>query len=146
MLRRPPRSTRTDTICPYTTLFRSLEEVADIEWYWQNKTTNELFSKKPKGEAYALRAWNYFKLLQAHAGPGQNGEMLGVPIVDHVLDATDPDDYQVPRSSFNDMVEFIISDCDKAIARLPSRWEDEDRKRGGEGTGVSDSEDIGGRR
>src|SRR3546814_19699605 len=50
--------------------------------------------------------------------------MLGVPIVDHVLDATDPDDYQVPRSSFNDLVEFIISDCDKAIASLPSRWED----------------------
>src|SRR3546814_20234257 len=25
MIRRPPRSTRTDTLCPYTTLFRSLE-------------------------------------------------------------------------------------------------------------------------
>src|SRR3546814_1659505 len=24
MIRRPPRSTRTDTLCPYTTLFRSL--------------------------------------------------------------------------------------------------------------------------
>src|SRR3546814_16463793 len=27
MLRRPPRSTRTDTLFPYTTLFRSLERV-----------------------------------------------------------------------------------------------------------------------
>src|SRR3546814_20927038 len=27
MLRRPPRSTRTDTLFPYTTLFRSLDEV-----------------------------------------------------------------------------------------------------------------------
>src|SRR3546814_18567164 len=26
MLRRPPRSTRTDTLCPYTTLFRSLAD------------------------------------------------------------------------------------------------------------------------
>src|SRR3546814_11081562 len=25
MIRRPPRSTRTDTLCPYTTLFRSLQ-------------------------------------------------------------------------------------------------------------------------
>src|SRR3546814_11112162 len=25
MIRRPPRSTRTDTLCPYTTLFRSLK-------------------------------------------------------------------------------------------------------------------------
>src|SRR3546814_11067921 len=27
MLRRPPRSTRTDTLFPYTTLFRSIEEL-----------------------------------------------------------------------------------------------------------------------
>src|SRR3546814_14749768 len=26
MLRRPPRSTRTDTLCPYTTLFRSVAQ------------------------------------------------------------------------------------------------------------------------
>src|SRR3546814_8896825 len=26
MIRRPPRSTRTDTLCPYTTLFRSVRQ------------------------------------------------------------------------------------------------------------------------
>src|SRR3546814_11515690 len=31
MLRRPPRSTRTDTLCPYTTLFRSPRLLEDIE-------------------------------------------------------------------------------------------------------------------
>src|SRR3546814_5813099 len=31
MLRRPPRSTRTDTLCPYTTLFRSLRKL--IDWH-----------------------------------------------------------------------------------------------------------------
>src|SRR3546814_10746087 len=30
MIRRPPRSTRTDTLFPYTTLFRSVEESSDI--------------------------------------------------------------------------------------------------------------------
>src|SRR3546814_14739037 len=30
MIRRPPRSTRTDTLFPYTTLFRSLERAAAI--------------------------------------------------------------------------------------------------------------------
>src|SRR3546814_1955230 len=30
MIRRPPRSTRTDTLFPYTTLFRSVEDVAII--------------------------------------------------------------------------------------------------------------------
>src|SRR3546814_5626267 len=29
MIRRPPRSTRTDTLFPYTTLFRSIEAVPD---------------------------------------------------------------------------------------------------------------------
>src|SRR3546814_20309031 len=30
MIRRPPRSTRTDTLFPYTTLFRSVDEAAGI--------------------------------------------------------------------------------------------------------------------
>src|SRR3546814_9800282 len=32
MIRRPPRSTRTDTLCPYTTLFRSqIENASDLQ-------------------------------------------------------------------------------------------------------------------
>src|SRR3546814_1957980 len=31
MIRRPPRSTRTDTLFPYTTLFRSHQRIAGIE-------------------------------------------------------------------------------------------------------------------
>src|SRR3546814_7344788 len=31
MIRRPPRSTRTDTLFPYTTLFRSRQIVVDLE-------------------------------------------------------------------------------------------------------------------
>src|SRR3546814_10499079 len=30
MIRRPPRSTRTDTLFPYTTLFRSVEDIAAV--------------------------------------------------------------------------------------------------------------------
>src|SRR3546814_2580127 len=30
MIRRPPRSTRTDTLCPYTTLFRSQIQFAQV--------------------------------------------------------------------------------------------------------------------
>src|SRR3546814_4125757 len=30
MIRRPPRSTRTDTLCPYTTLFRSKSALARL--------------------------------------------------------------------------------------------------------------------
>src|SRR3546814_15676411 len=31
MIRRPPRSTRTDTLFPYTTLFRSIMRIADVQ-------------------------------------------------------------------------------------------------------------------
>lgn len=101
-----------------------LEEMDGIEWYWRNDETNALFAKKLRGEAYALRAWNYFNLLQAHSGIGNNGENLGVPIVDHVLDISKPEDYQIPRATFNALVKFIIDDCDSAISKLPVRWID----------------------
>ena len=101
-----------------------LEEMQDIEWYWKNEVTSSLLADKFNGEAYALRGWYYFHLLQSHAGQGANGEMLGVPIVDKVLSPDDPSEYQIPRSSFNNLVEFIIGDCEKAIELLPDRWVD----------------------
>src|SRR3546814_12030585 len=33
MIRRPPRSTRTDTLFPYTTLFRSRDKAATSRWW-----------------------------------------------------------------------------------------------------------------
>src|SRR3546814_7578203 len=33
MIRRPPRSTRTDTLFPYTTLFRSLSDTSAYRWW-----------------------------------------------------------------------------------------------------------------
>src|SRR3546814_6018342 len=52
MIRRPPRSTRTDTLFPYTTLFRSL--VTNNIWYggqiYDDNATLQprLFEAKPK--------------------------------------------------------------------------------------------------
>ena len=101
-----------------------LEEMEDVTWYWQSNEVDSLFATKFMGEAYALRAWNYFHLLQAHAGRGADGEMLGVPIVDKVLDITSESDYQVPRSSFSGLVAFILEDCERARTKLPTRWKD----------------------
>jgi hypothetical protein len=101
-----------------------MEEMDKIDWYSKNAQTSALFAKKLRGEAFALRAWNYFTLLQAHAGIGKNGEKLGVPIVDQLLKISNPGDYQIPRSTFNDLVKFILKDCDSAIAKLPVRWVD----------------------
>src|SRR3546814_10192894 len=44
MIRRPPRSTRTDTLFPYTTLFRSCEDRAAVPEltgdYWTKRVNN----------------------------------------------------------------------------------------------------------
>ena len=98
-------------------------EMSKVEWWWKQKNVNDWFAERLRGEAYGLRAHYYFTLLQAHAGKGTNGEMLGVPIVDRVLDPGNPDDYQIPRSTFNELVGFILTDCDSAIALLPDRYE-----------------------
>src|SRR3546814_16062289 len=43
MIRRPPRSTRTDTLCPYTTLFRSKSRrMKDVESLTEAEAANEL--------------------------------------------------------------------------------------------------------
>ena len=99
-----------------------LESMENVEWSWENTMQNDLFAKKLRAEAHALRGWYNFQLLQAHAGVGTNGELLGFPIVSEVLDQED--NYEIPRSSFADCVEFILSDCDEALKALPNKWED----------------------
>jgi len=99
------------------------QEMDKVIWWWKQQNVNDWFAERLRGEAFGLRAHYYFTLLQAHAGKGTNGEMLGVPIVDHVLDPGNPADYQIPRSTFNELVEFILNDCDSAIALLPNRYE-----------------------
>src|SRR3546814_20428222 len=51
MIRRPPRSTRTDTLFPYTTLFRSIVMLAVGDWYVKLRA-----SSKSRGPA-ELAAW-----------------------------------------------------------------------------------------
>src|SRR3546814_13765453 len=51
MIRRTPRSTRTDTLFPYTTLFRSLPRVALVGYTNAGKST--LFNALSGADAYA---------------------------------------------------------------------------------------------
>src|SRR3546814_5626526 len=67
MLRRPPRSTRTDTLFPYTTLFRSVEAV-------------ELGPVLLRLQALAVRRWRALG-----ADPRLDRSVLGVE-VGHVRD------------------------------------------------------------
>src|SRR3546814_10515810 len=53
MIRRPPRSTRTDTLFPYTTLFRALDEIL-VDWDEFRATRTQL------GAAF-VRILGYFR-------------------------------------------------------------------------------------
>src|SRR3546814_14418952 len=55
MVRRPPRSTRTDTLFPYTTLFRSPEDrILPVDFDWNDRET---LTEGLKTLTRALRPW-----------------------------------------------------------------------------------------
>jgi len=83
---------------------------------------NSMFNDRMKGEAYGLRALFMYHLLQAHGGKTTSGEVLGVPIV---LDyETMNSEFNLPRASFEDCMQQIYSDLDKAEELLPLDFED----------------------
>src|SRR3546814_19751444 len=55
MIRRPPRSTRTDTLFPYTTLFRSVAELRPASLYDFDRRIDAIgtFAQLPEAEALA---------------------------------------------------------------------------------------------
>ncbi len=81
--------------------------------YW-----NDLVRNRLQGEAFALRAWFEWDLLQKFGGKGaKSGQMLGFPIVTDVYGATD--EVNLPRNTYDECVQQIIKDCDSAIKYLP---------------------------
>jgi len=94
----------------------------DIEYSWESEVRDDLYRKRLKGEAHALRAYWNTLLLMKHAGKGTNDQLLGFPIVDKVIG--DDDDFYLPRNTFKQCVDYILDDLDAAIADLPVTWED----------------------
>jgi len=98
-----------------------LSIVDSVEWSWQSPLRNELFIKKHKGEALALRGYLYYRLLVRYGGIGADNNLLGIPLV------TDPigvnDNWKLPRNTYQECVDQINSDYNLAIALLPYIWE-----------------------
>src|SRR3546814_14029482 len=70
MIRRPPRSTRTDTLLPYTTLFRSLVQVSDrLTWLAESLV-----------DAALTRAWDEMRALYGEPLRG-DGERAGFAVI-----------------------------------------------------------------
>jgi hypothetical protein len=99
-----------------------LDQMDQVQWSWESEEENSNYLKRLKGEAYGLRAWWMFQILEHHAGLSAGDNLLGFPIVTKVL--TRNDDYEIARSPYLECVDQIVSDIDTAVKYLPLTYRD----------------------
>ncbi|WP_147676703.1 RagB/SusD family nutrient uptake outer membrane protein [Algibacter pacificus] len=99
--------------------FLDIIETGEIVWS-PDEEINEMFGLRMEGEALALRGLHHFYALQAHAGVGTSGELLGVPYIKEFIESDG--DFNTPRLSFQATVEAILADFDAALALLPTDY------------------------
>ena len=87
-----------------------------------NELRNTLHKKRLKGEAYGLRAYYKWLLLQYHSGITNDGTLLGFPLIDTYITADQ--NWELPRNTFAECVTSIFADFDLAIENLPKTWND----------------------
>jgi hypothetical protein len=103
----------------YTNLFLSI--VDKVQWSPRSEWKNEQYKRRLAAEAYALRAFYQFRLLQAHAGPDAQNNMLGFPIVNDLI-KIDDNWQSISRSTYQQCVDQILLDLDAAIPALPDTY------------------------
>lgn len=90
--------------------------VDTVPWKWTNPSTNQLFIRRLKGEAYAIRGLAQYTGLVSVAGYSGSGELLGIPLYDKFVEVGG--NFNIPRATFNESIERIYSDFDKALEYL----------------------------
>lgn len=110
----------------YLNKFLEIIEAGTVRWHL-NEQVNQLFEERLKGEALALRGLYHFYVLQAHAGVGTSGELLGVPYFTKFIEADG--DFNTPRLPFQETVQKIMDDFDQAIELLPSVYTDKESEK-----------------
>lgn len=82
-----------------------------------DKHLNDVLRRRLQGEAFALRAWFEWDLLQKFGGKGIDGQMLGFPIITSPIDPSG--EINFARNTYDECVQQIIVDCDSAYKYLP---------------------------
>lgn len=93
-----------------------LDLVDEVNWKKSIPELQWMYTQRFKGEAYALRALFQYHLLVTTAGPGADGQMLGIPIIDRFLDVNA--DFNIPRATFAQSVAQIYGDIDRSLQYL----------------------------
>ncbi|PHN08672.1 RagB/SusD family nutrient uptake outer membrane protein [Flavilitoribacter nigricans] len=84
-----------------------------------DRLEDEELRNRLKGEVYYLRGYIYHDLLRLFGLKNGGGEATGVPLIDKSLSIED--DLQIPRATYSEVVDFIISDLDMAAGLLPAK-------------------------
>lgn len=102
-----------------------LQVVDKIVWIIDPKgysVQNELYKKRLRGEALALRALHHWYILENFAGKDNNGNLLGIPYYTEFIGPGG--NFNVPRLSFEMTIAKIQADYDSAFNLLPSIYSD----------------------
>src|SRR3546814_18114318 len=104
MIRRPPRSTRTDTLFPYTTLFRSVTKELSSDAYEGRAPGTP---GEEKTVAYIIKKYE-----EAGLKPGNNGEWKqDVPLVEITAKNATPLTFTGGRSETRRVGKECVSTC-----------------------------------
>ncbi|MEA4935850.1 hypothetical protein SDC9_89916 [bioreactor metagenome] len=117
-----PVSVWTDS---YNALFNInyfLSVVDKVNWSWQSETRKEMFAKRFKGEALALRAYFHMRLLIHHGGINNEGNLLGIPLATEVIGVKE-NNWKLKRSTYQECIDQINNDFDQAFMLLPYVWQ-----------------------
>src|SRR3546814_18469068 len=102
MIRRPPRSTRPDTLFPYTTLFRSAEAVAieqeRLPCFIRRAPEREIDNPARRGELIALRRQSHLHAHRIGEDAGQQIDRIEIePLDAHIARRRGRTTARIPR-------------------------------------------------
>ncbi|NDP20496.1 MAG: RagB/SusD family nutrient uptake outer membrane protein [Paludibacter sp.] len=102
-----------------------LQVVDSIVWMKDPKgysIQNELFKKRLRGEALALRALHHWYILENFAGKDNTGTLMGIPFYSEYIPSNG--NFNVPRLTFAETVAKIQEDYEAAFKLLPYIYSD----------------------
>ena len=95
----------------YEWIYKMNYFLANVDKYINSDDANEVSNmNRLKGETYFLRAWAYTNLIERYSG---------VPIIEGPYNLNDQ--FGATRANFDDCVDFILSDLDKAYDLVPEK-------------------------
>ncbi len=92
----------------------------ELIYVTDNEAQNKAMKNRLKGEAYFLKAFYFFDLLQVYGGKSNSGEALGYPITNKFISTSEAEAMMgsYKRNTYAECIDHILADLDEAIFYL----------------------------